>query len=193
MTDTVTDIPRVYHSFRSPYSRLGLHIVKRHNLKVRVVPFDGPPEGNAFQNPTDNPLKLKYYLEDVPRMTLRMGLRIRPPASFDVDFSPANKALTAAELSGVGLDFAIAVADARWGYGKDISDVEVVKGAAEKINWSAESVVAAQSDPAIADMHAEHRRMIADDGVFGVPFAVGGGQRFWGHDRFELLADLMKK
>ena len=34
-----------------------------------------------------------------------------------------------------------------------------------------------------------HRKLIEEDGVFGVPFAVMGAQKYWGHDRFELLVE----
>ncbi len=39
---------RVYHSFRSPYSRLGLHKVSRAGLDVELIAFTGPPEGTPF-------------------------------------------------------------------------------------------------------------------------------------------------
>ena len=52
---------RIYHSFRSPYSRLGLHIVARAGLHPELVPFTGPPEGIPFFDPVESPAKLDYY------------------------------------------------------------------------------------------------------------------------------------
>jgi 2-hydroxychromene-2-carboxylate isomerase len=109
---------RVYHSFRSPYSRLGLHIVARAKLDVDLIPFSGPPEGSAFSDPVANAPKIAYYQFDVPRMTMRMGLPIRRPDPFDVDLVPSYKAAVAADLDGRGMDYALAVSDARWGEGK---------------------------------------------------------------------------
>ncbi|MBI1391148.1 MAG: hypothetical protein GC152_00270 [Alphaproteobacteria bacterium] len=182
---------RVYHAFRSPYSRLGLHVLKRAGLTCDVIPFTGPPDGIPFADPTKNAPKLRYYNQDAPRMTMRMGLPIRPPKPFDVDYSLANRALVAAQADGFGLDYAIAVSDARWGDGKNVSDLDVLKDAATAIGWRADAVDAAQSDDDVADRLGQMREMIEKDGVFGVPFAVIGDQKFWGHDRFDLIAETL--
>lgn len=180
---------RVYHSFRSPYSRLGLHLLKNAGLEAELIAFTGPPEGVAFQDPVQNAPKLAYYLQDAPRMTMRMGLPIRPPQPFEVDLSAANNAFAAASKAGKGLDYAIAVSDARWGEGRDVSDMSVLETCAENIGWNADAVRAAQNDENIADAHKHYRSMIERDQVFGVPFAVYGDCKFWGHDRFELLIE----
>ena len=183
---------RVYHSFRSPYARLGLHILAREGVKAALIPFTGPPEGVAFNDPVANPLKLSYYLQDAPRMTMRMGLPINPPQPFDVDLAASYKAAVAAERDGKGLDFAIAVSDARWGNGRDVSDLSVLEACAERIGWDKAAVVSAQDDDDVAAQMRRHRELIAEDGVFGVPFAVMGSKKYWGHDRFDLLAEDVK-
>lgn len=185
--------PRAYHAFRSPYSRLGLHVIKRAGLNPPVIPFTGPPEGVPFSDPVANPPKLLYYMQDAPRMTRRMGLPMTRPDPFEVDFGSANRALVAAGREGRGLDFAVAAADARWGDGLNLSSLDVLKGAARSIGWSAAAVEAAQSDASISEEMSVHRRMIAEDGVFGVPFAVIGGEKFWGHDRFGLFVEAVRK
>ena len=181
------DSIRVYHSFRSPYSRLGLHVLARAGLKAELIPFTGPPEGAKFDDPAANPLKLSYYLLDAPRMTMRMGLEIMPPNPFEVDLAPSYKAAVAAAQDGKGLDFALAVSDARWGRGRDVSDLSVLEDCAEAAGWDAKAISAAQNDSAVRAEMARHRGLIAQDGVFGVPFAVMGAQKYWGHDRFDLL------
>ena len=131
---------RVYHSFRSPYSRLGLHVVDRAGLEVELIPFTGPPEGNKFDDPVANKPKLAYYQMDAPRMTMRMGLPIKPPNPFEVDLEPSYKAALAASRDGFGLPFALAVSDARWGEGENISDIGVLKRCAENIGWRADAI-----------------------------------------------------
>lgn len=180
---------RVYHSFRSPYSRLGLHILAREGIKAELIPFTGPPEGVAFSDPVANPLKLSYYMQDAPRMTMRMGLPINPPQPFDVDMTPSYKAAVAAERDGKGLDFAISVSDARWAKGRDVSDLSVLEACAEEAGWDKTAVTSSQEDDVVAAELARHRKMIEEDGVFGVPFAVMGAKKYWGHDRFDLLAE----
>ncbi len=180
---------RVYHSFRSPYSRLGLHVIARSGLQVELIPFTGPPDGHKFDDPAANPLKLSYYMLDAPRMTMRMGLPMSPPNPFEVDLTPSYRAAIAAERDGAGLAFAIAVSDARWGEGRDISDLSVLEKCAADIGWDSLAVTAAQNDPAVNAELARHRRLITEDGVFGVPFAVMGQKKYWGHDRFDLLVE----
>jgi len=184
---------RVYHAFRSPYSRLGLHILKRAGLNPPIIPFTGPPAGVAFSDPVANPPKLAYFMQDAARMTARMGLCLARPDPFEVDFNPANRALVAAGREGRGLDFAIAVSDARWGDGKNVSLIEVLAGAARAIGWSADAATSAQGDRSIAEEMSAHRRLIEADGVFGVPFAVAGAEKFWGHDRFGLLVETISE
>ncbi|MEM8935616.1 MAG: DsbA family protein [Pseudomonadota bacterium] len=180
---------RVYFAFRSPYSRLGLHVVQRADLGVEVIPFTGPPEGTPFTDPLSNKLKLAYYQFDVVRMTMRMGLPIAMPNPFEVDFAAANRAAIAAIDAGWGLEFATAVSDARWAEGKNVSELDVLRDCAESIGWSRDAVDAAQEPGAVSDKASEHRALIAQDGVFGVPYAVMGEKKYWGHDRFELLVE----
>lgn len=187
-----TELPRVYFGFRSPYSRLGLHIVKNAGVSCDLVPFTGPPDGIAFADPTQNPAKLAYYQLDVGRMTMRMGLPIRIPNPFDVDFTAANKAAIAATLEGCALEFAIAVSDARWGQGKNISDLSVLRDVATTINWDADKVDSAQQDQSVTNALDENRNLIEADQVFGVPFAVNGAAKYWGHDRFDLFVEEAK-
>jgi 2-hydroxychromene-2-carboxylate isomerase len=180
---------RVYYAFRSPYSRLGLHMLARAELPASLIPFTGPPEGDRFDDPVANRLKLSYYFLDAPRMTMRMGLPMRPPQPFEVDVTAANKAAVAADMDGKGLAFALAVSDARWGKGRDVSDFSVLEKCAEEIDWDPARIDAAQTCGDVAAAMRGHRDLIEEDGVFGVPFAVMGARKYWGHDRFHILAE----
>ena len=180
---------RLYHAFRSPYSRLGLHMIERAGLDAEVIAFTGPPDGTPFSDPLANKAKRRYYSLDAPRMTIRLGLPISMPNPFEVDFAPANRALTAASRDGKGLAFARAVSDARWGEGGNIADTDVLKTCAEQAGWSAAGVETAQADPAVTQALKAQRKLIEEDGVFGVPFAVMGDSKYWGHDRFSLLVE----
>jgi len=122
-------------------------------------------------------------------MTMRMGLSITRPNPFDVDFGPANKGAIAAMRDGKGLAFTLGVADARWGEGKNVSDMSVLEACAEQCGWSADALRNAQEDADIAATLEKQREQIAEDGVFGVPFAVMGAAKYWGHDRFDLLVE----
>ena len=185
--------PRVYHSFRSPYSRLGLHRVARAELDIDLIPFTGPPNGVPFNDPVQNKPKLAYYAMDAPRMTIKMGLPIAMPDPFDVDFDFANRALVLASRSGNGLQFALAVSDARWGAGKNVAQLPVLEECARAAGLAPGLIAEAQdNDDVLAEM-TRHREQIEVDQVFGVPFAVYGAAKYWGHDRFDLLIDDVRR
>ena len=183
---------RIYHSFRSPYSRLGLHVIDRAKLNVTLIPFTGPPEGVPFSDTLANEPKYAYARLDVQRMTERMGLTIFPPSPFDVDLTPSYKAAVAAEQDGKGLPFALAVSEARWARGKDISDIDILKECALEAEWNEDAVVNAQTALSIGKTLKRQRALIEQDGVFGVPFAVVGAAKYWGHDRLELFIEDMR-
>lgn len=186
----MSDEIRCYFAYRSPYSRMGLHLLARNGIACRLIPFTGPPEGTAFSDPTQNKPKLLYFMQDVPRMTARMGLPINSPKPFDVDFDLANRAFVAADQAGYGMAFALAVSDARWGAGLNVSDPDILAECAGSIGWSGFDPDRLAT-PEIDAVLAEHRSLVKKDQVFGVPFAVWGKQKYWGHDRFELLLEDM--
>lgn len=186
MDDTHGETPRCYFAFRSPYSRLGLHKLAKAGFKGRLIPFTGPPDDASFADPTANKYKLAYYRQDVLRMTWRMSLPIALPDPFDVDFTLADRAFAAADWAGLGLAFAVAASDKRWGEGKDISDPAVIAEAAQAAGWRGCDLVAVASDPSITAALDANRDLIAKDGVFGVPFLVDGRDKYWGQDRFDI-------
>lgn len=183
---------RIYSGVRSPYSRLGMHVIKRSGLKVDVIPFTGPPGDVPFSNPTDNPLKLGYIMADAPRMAKRLGLTMTMPKVFNANFKPANLAQMAATRDGAGIEFACAIADARWSDGLDIGDLSVLQECAEQAGWSSEALLASV-EAGVTPEFEKHRDLIAQDGVFGVPFGViekdGATHKYWGHERLELLVE----
>lgn len=184
--------PRCYFAYRSPYSRIGLHKLARAGAELELIPFTGPPEGIPFANPTDNPLKSAYYAQDVFRLCVRMGLPVTLPRPFDVDFAPANRAFIAADREGLGMAFALAASDARWGEGRDISDAAVLGDCAAAAGWSGYDAAALAADASISETLRAQRARIAEDGVFGVPFLVDGDQKYWGQDRFDLWLETRK-
>jgi len=180
---------RMYFAYRSPYSRFGLHAIARAGLAPELIAFTGPPEGSPMFNPTDSPAKLAYSVQDVPRLAARMGLPIAMPDPFDVDFRAANKATEAAKQDGKGLAFALAVSDARWGEGRNVSEIAVLRDAAEAAGWDPERAEAGAVDPAMSEAVRAQRALIEEDQVFGIPFFVVNGQKYWGQDRIPMMLE----
>lgn len=186
MNDTTASTLRCYFAFRSPYSRLGLHKLARAGFDGDLIVFTGPPEDAEFADPTRNKYKLAYYQQDVFRMTVRMGLPLALPDPFDPDYRLANLSFIAAQNAGKGLAYAVAVSDARWGAGKNISEPEVLAEAAKSAGWDGFDAEAISTDDALAQTIKDQRALIAADGIFGVPFLIDGPNKYWGQDRFDL-------
>lgn len=190
---------RVWFAFRSPYSRLGLHELTRLDLPpdmtLRLFPFTRPAGNARFLDPVRSMPKLAYYGEDAPRMTKRAGLPYKLPDPFEADMAPANRAFFAAREAGKGLEFALAVSDARWGEGRDISDMETLSDCAVKCGLPETLPEAAQDHSGLGEAVTDAEAMTDKDLVFGIPFAViekpGRTDKFWGHDRFDLLAEYL--
>lgn len=64
-----------------------------------------------------------------------------------------------------------------------------MKACARDVGWSEGEIEGAQSAVSIGNEMKKHREQIEHDGVFGVPFAVFGKAKYWGHDRFALLVE----
>ncbi len=190
---------RVYFSFRSPYSRLGLHkigkIPRINQVNLMLIPFIRPAGGAPFLNPTDSPPKMAYYAEDAPRETHRMGLSMKMPDPFEVDFFPANLALAAAQDQGHGLAFALAVSDCRWGDGDNISKPIVLEKCAKQAGLALDFISAAQKRENTENLIESYKDLCDQDGAFGVPFAALEidhiTHKFWGQDRFYQIAPLI--
>ncbi len=181
--------PRCYFGFRSPYSRLGLHKLERAGIDCTLIPFTGPPDGAPFFDPMTSKPKLAYYAADVARMSARMGLEVTLPNPFDVDFTPANTAFFALDRIGLGMAFALAVSDARWARGEDVSDIDVLENCARQVGATSPLSELMLDDAALKQAVVRGRAMVAEDGVFGVPFISWNGQHYWGHDRMDLFLE----
>lgn len=178
-----------FFGFRSPYSRIGLAKLKAAGVRPEMIPFTGPPDGVPFFNPTDSQPKLEYYLEDIPRMTARAGLTLAFPDPFELTSRLPNLAFHFADLADKGFDFACAASEARWGEGQDLNRHDVLAGIAAGLGLDLPDDAALKASGAIKTAEAEARQKVNDHGVFGVPFLIADGQKYWGQDRFDLYLE----
>lgn len=189
---------RVFFHFRSPYSRLGLHLLDKAAIE-HVIPttFHILTKAAGTDEPIDpgsTKPRRRYLMQDVPRMTTHHGLALNYPRPFDPDYRPSYAAFYAARAKGKGFAFALALSHARWGDGRDISDPEVLRSALEAADVDPDQTPMPDPKPLLA----EDTALLEEYGAFGVPFGVidkgdgedgGDKELFFGHDRFALLID----
>lgn len=183
--------PICFFGFRSPYSRIGLAKLKAAGILPRAIPFTGPPDGAPFFNPTDSRPKLDYYLEDIPRMTARAGLPVAFPDPFELTNLMANRAFHFADLAGKGFDFACAASEARWGEGRDLNRHDVLAEIAAALDLELPGAEKMKTSEAIKSATDSARDAVNAHGVFGVPFLIAEGQKYWGQDRFDLYLETL--
>jgi len=180
---------KFYFSFRSPYAWLAYHRVAHAfaDVPVDVRPIPVYPPKNFANDPTALPSKAAYIAEDAARIAAAYGLTARWPGDLDTDWMRPHAAYLYATDQGCGDAFALAAYAARFRDGQDLGADTVVHAVASRCGLDAAATLRASDDPAV------QQRVLAGiteglaDGIFGVPFFVYRGQKFWGNDRLEWL------
>ncbi len=146
------------------------------------------PRGDvSAPDPATNHAKFRYMLEDVLRVSQAYGLAMRPPASLDTQWELPHAAVLYAQEEGLGLEFSLAAASARFTRGRDLGAVEVLEEIAMIVGLDAARVREAARDPARHGQVYASIERAQKAGVIGVPFFVFQGKHFWGNDRIEWL------
>jgi len=155
-------------------------------LSVEYIPVFPPKE---FPNdPAALPAKLAYMVHDVARIAHAYGLVFRRPAEVDCDWLRPHAAFLYALDAGRGPAFARELYASRFSRGESLADDATIAACAARVGLDATAVVAAQTDDSLQQrVMFGMMRGVQEDGLFGVPFFVHGGQRFWGNDRLEWL------
>ncbi len=181
-----------YFDFSSPYgylasTRIGA-LAARHGRVVHWRPFlIGALYKQLGYQPLEQPGKRAYLRHDVPRSARAMGVTLSFPSSFpEALIAPARAVYWIADRDQAkAASFAEAAFRAYWTEGRRLADPAVVAEIAADEGFAKETVLAALADPTVKDrLKAETDAAIAA-GIFGSPFIVVDGEKFWGSDRLD--------
>ena len=194
--------PRLYFSFRSPYSWMTVERLRRSvpDLFTRfdVVPYWDPDAGTAaalaergaaLPYQAMSKAKHLYVLGDTKRAAARLGLPMAWPVDVDPWWERPHLAWLAARREGLAERCYDALIGARWGTGADVCDPAVLHAVCAGAGLDAAALVGAVDR---ADIRAEGVDCLAaayDDDVFGVPYLRLGRHRFWGLDRVDAFLE----
>lgn len=192
--------PRLYFSFRSPYSWLTVHRL------LRAVPdaaeaidwlpyWDPDPDSSAalaeaggqFHYVQMSRAKHLYLLVDTKRLARELGVAMAWPVDVDCWWELPHLAYLAAREQGRALPFYLRITEARWGRGEDVCTPEVVHAAAVAAGVDPERAVAAPGDPELRRQAVACLRSAYDDDVFGIPYLRWGRHRYFGYERLGLF------
>lgn len=197
--------PRFYFSFRSPYSWVAARLLRdEYGVgpdEVEYIPTWEPDgetralleaRGGRVIYSTMSRQKHLYILQDIKRLTTRLGYPMKWPVDREPWWELPNLAYLAARREGKEREFFWAAYGARWEEGEDICSVETVKRLAAAAGLDPEAAAAAPGDVELRAQGAEALYRCYRDGVFGVPFFIKGFEKFWGVDRLELFVAALR-
>jgi 2-hydroxychromene-2-carboxylate isomerase len=190
--------PRLFFSFRSPFSWLAIERLQRilpdAQNHIEFIPYWEPDSrterslqerGAAIHYAQMSKAKHLYILQDTKRLVERMGLRMAWPIDMTPCWEIPHLGWLQAKRLGLGAPFYTAVVSARWQRGENICDPEVIRGLAASLGIAAESILGAVEDPEIRAEGVDCLVEAYEDDIFGVPYFRFRHHRFWGLERVD--------
>jgi len=128
---------------------------------------------------------------ELKRWRDHLGVKINlEPKHFPSNEVPAAKCVIALREQGRMADaikVAHAVLNAVWAEEKNSGDPETLKGIIASCGLDADAVMKAADTPEMAAKREAYTKAAIDMGVFGAPFFIIDGERFWGQDRIDFV------
>jgi 2-hydroxychromene-2-carboxylate isomerase len=180
----------------SPYSYLAATQLKalseRSGVHVRWRPFllGGVFKASGNDMPARVAAKASYMLQDLSRWATLYDVPFDFPPIF-----PLNALRTQRVLAAVGKhlgeaavsDAALALFEAYWVRGKDVSHDDVIRLALDAIGMDAAALLSAADSSDVKDALRASTEEAVARGAFGAPTMFVGDAMFFGNDRLPLL------
>lgn len=129
-----------------------------------------------------------YRLVEMRRAATKLDMAINlQPAHWPTNPAPSSYAIIAAAKDGSGDVAALVAAITRacWAEQRDIAEDEVIADCLEASGFDRGLVNAGLMEG--AEVYARNLENAVADGVFGAPFFIAEGEKFWGQDRLDDL------
>ena len=185
-----------YLSLNSPWAFLASRrfeaIAAKHKADVTIWPVDF---GSVFAVsggaplPKRAPQRQAYRMMELKRWRDHLGIKLTlEPKFFPHDEVPAAKCVIALREQGRMADaikLAHAVLAAVWVQDRNPADPATLKAILGECGLDADAVLKASEG--MAAKRETYTKHAIDQSVFGAPFFVIDGERFWGQDRLEFV------
>lgn len=190
-----------YFSPQSGFAYLGhdrlTRIAAEHGATVLWRPVDIAKvfaESGTTSPAKQSPVRLAYRRADMARYAKALGLPLNPmPPFWPVNTIPAARMIIAAERSGADVAAYIgAVFRAIWTRDMDISASETLMLLASELGLDGAVLARVADSPETAETLERYTAEAVAAGVFGSPTYVIDGERFWGQDRLDFVADRLR-
>ena len=189
------DRVKFYFAYNSPYAflantRIGKALAPL-GATIEYKPVYRPRTGGG--GPDMGSPRMRYIVEDIARFAKAYGLTLNMGAFADT--GQACRGFLFADKAGKGTPYHDRVFEARWLEGRDIGDQQTLVAIADRCGLDRTMFVEAveQESPYAAALERCNAEA-ETDGVFGIPFFVYAGCKFWGNDRIEwLVAEIRER
>jgi 2-hydroxychromene-2-carboxylate isomerase len=189
-------------STASPWTWLGSAafgaLVKHHGASAVVLPMDlgavfEATGGTAFHQRSE--ARRSYRQLELARWSRRLDVPIRlEPRYYPVDRGPSSRLLIAAGMAGAdALALSHAVLRAIWLEDRNIADWDTLQDIAGTAGLDGPALVRSAQDAQVQQAYLHNTRRAIASGVFGAPTFVIDGERFWGQDRLDFLAERLRQ
>jgi 2-hydroxychromene-2-carboxylate isomerase len=176
----------------SPYAWLaGLQLDRLEaaglGIDARPVLFAGLLAKHGNLGPAEIPAKRTYIFRDVMREALALGAAVAGPPAHPFNPLRALRMCVAVDDPTARRRFGVALMDAAWREGRDITAPAELADIAERCGLDGARLERQADEPAIKERLTAQTAAAAAAGVFGVPTFVLQGEFFWGADRIDAL------
>ncbi|HEY4316442.1 MAG TPA: 2-hydroxychromene-2-carboxylate isomerase [Herbaspirillum sp.] len=190
-----------YFDFSSPYGYLGSAridaLAAAHGRSVHWRPV---LLGAVFNNVGNIPMmtiphKARYSWHDLERTARFHGIPFKRPSLFPQSTQVAARAvlwLQANRDHATAIHFAHAVYAAMFVHDQDITAPARILDIAAGLGVNRAALATALETPELKNALKKEVAHAVEQGVFGAPFIIADGESFWGFDRFDQLAALLK-
>ena len=143
--------------------------------------------------PLNNPSKFEYFKKDLARSAKLLDIgNVTWPDNFPGSPIPASRGFywIEAQDKEKAITFAKEIYREYWIQGNDTSDPGHAIKVAANLGYSENDVMAGAQDQNVKNKLREETENAIKQGVFGSPFIIIDGQKYWGNDRFEQIEKL---
>ncbi len=185
-------------SVASPWTWLGsarfMSLVSKTGAAVELLPMElgdvfAATGGKPF---AERPVARKTYRQlELARWSRRLDIPLNlEPRFYPVDRLPASCLLIAAQQAGHdALPLSHGILRAIWAEERNIADWPTLQAIAGECGLDGASLVSVAKEPAIASQYRLNTSRAIASEVFGAPTFIVDGERFWGQDRLDFLAE----
>ena len=197
----VTPQIQYWLSTASPWAWLGsarfIELVKATGAQVQVLPVDlgavfAATGGTPF--PQRSAARQTYRQLELARWSQRVGVPVtHEPQHYPVDRGPSSRLLIAASNAGLdALPLSHAVLRAIWSQERNIAEWDTLAQLANECQLDGAALVHSARQADVERQYHDTTRQAIAAQVFGAPTYIVDGERFWGQDRLDFLAQRLQ-